>query len=84
MTGRIPPARIPGPRTVGGAGTRARPTPPRRDQLFLTALWQILVAMGGPFVPLLPAQYADDDPRDSGGPGGRGGSGWDDRWGGAR
>jgi hypothetical protein len=31
----------------------------------MTALWQILVAMGGPFVPLTPVAFDDSSP-DSG------------------
>jgi hypothetical protein len=58
MTDRIPTARIPAARTAD-AGTRAQPASPRRDRVFLAALWQILVAMGGPFVPLM-LEFEDD------------------------
>ncbi|WP_433890269.1 hypothetical protein [Streptomyces sp. CA-111067] len=73
MTGRIPAARIPAqrkpPRRESAARKadvgRARPSPPHRDRAFLAAMWQILVSMGGPFVPLIPppAEF-EDDPRD--------------------
>ncbi|WP_327290503.1 hypothetical protein [Streptomyces sp. NBC_01198] len=60
---RIPPSRTPSARRpVAGSGTR--PAPPRRERDFLDALWQILVTMGGAWVPL-PVEYADD-PQDPG------------------
>ena len=84
MTGRIPKAWIPAARKLG-ADPRAQPAPSRRDWDFRTALWEIVVTMGGAFVPL-PVELDDDshdsgdsgDSSDSSDSGDSGGSEWSD------
>lgn len=58
MTGRIPGAGARGARRAG-AGTRAKPVYYRRDRAFFAALRQILIAMGGPFVPVIPGEFGE-------------------------